>query len=312
MKIHQVSGPPSAPMARALAEFEEPFTYPLGPGESFRITHGEDYTLFFRVLGDATCFIAEHHGRVVGALGTAIRQLQIPDGTKRAVAYLGDLKIAADARGGTVLVRLARAAEACLRPRVEAGFGVVMDGTVATPEAYTGRAGIPFFRDLGHLMVFRIPRSDEGKGGPGQTTQETGLACYRHLTAGRYACPLGNAEKRSQTGPLWLMNRDGSACGMLEDTRRAKRLVTGDGSELLSAHLSCFAYATVSAGAQLIEIARRQLADLGFPAMFVAVAQPDAKALRESLPNVGVTAAPATVYGSGLQAGTWNINSSEI
>ena len=44
MKIHQVSGPPSAPLARALAEFEEPFTYPLGPGKSFHITHGEDYT----------------------------------------------------------------------------------------------------------------------------------------------------------------------------------------------------------------------------------------------------------------------------
>lgn len=315
MKIHRISGPPSASLARALAEFEEPFTYPLGPGKSFRITHGEDYTLFFRVLGDGACFIAEHQSRVAGVLGTAVRQLQMPDGTECAVAYLGDLKIAVNARGGTVLVRLARAAEAWLRPRVNAGFCVVMDGTVATPDAYTGRAGIPLFRDLGHLMVFRIPRSDEGsKGEPRhfQTTQDTGLACYRRLSLGRYACAPGEAEKRSQTRPVWLMNPDGSACGMLEDTRKAKRLITGDGSELLSAHLSCFAYNTVSAGAQLIGIARRQLAGLGFPAMFVAVAQPDAKELRESLPNPEITAAPATVYGAGLQAGTWNINSSEI
>jgi hypothetical protein len=315
MKIHQISGPPSASLARALAEFEEPFTYPLGPGRSFRIAHGDDYTLFFRVLGDGACFIAEHQGRVVGALGSAVRQLRMPDGTERAVAYLGDLKIAVNARGSTVLVRLARSAEACLRPRVEAGFGVVMDGTVATPDAYTGRAGIPFFQDLGHLTVFRIPRSDEGsKGQPChfQTTQEIGLACYRRLTAGRYACAPGDAEKRSQIKPLWLINQDGSACGMLEDTRKAKRLITGDGLELLSAHLSCFGYNTVSAGAQLIDIARRQLAGLGFPAMFVAVAQTDAREFRESLPNAEITAAPATVYGAGLPAGIWNINSSEI
>lgn len=302
-------------MAQALAEFEEPFTYPLGPGKSFRITHGNDYTLFLRALGDAACFIAEHQGRVVGTLGAAVRRLQKPDGTECAVAYFGDLKIAMNVRGGTALARLARAAEACLRPRVEAGFGVVMDGTVATPDAYTGRARIPLFQDLGHLIVFRVPRCDNGSKGElchFQTSQETGLGCYRSLTAGRYACVPGEAQQRSQIKPLWIINPDGSACGMLEDTRKAKRLITGDGSEMLSAHLSCFAYDTVSAGAQLIGIARRLIADLGFPALFVAVAQPDAKNLRESLPNMDITTAPATVYGAGLPAGIWNINSSEI
>ena len=315
MKVHEISRPPSVSLARALAEFEEPFTYPLGPGKFFRITHGEDYTLFFRALGNGVCFIAEHQGRVTGTLGAAVRHLRKPDGTECAVAYLGDLKIAADARGGAVLVRLARAAEACLRPRVEAGFGVVMDGTVATPDAYTGRAGIPPFQDLGRLMVFRIPGTHEdsqGKCRYFQTTQDTGLACYRRLSAGRYACDPSEAEKRSHIKPLWLVNPDGSACGMLEDTRKAKRLITGDGSELLSAHLSCFAYETVSAGAHLIDIARRQLPGLGLPAMFVAVPQTDAKELRNSLPNVEITAAPATIYGAGLPAGIWNINSSEI
>ena len=108
------------------------------------------------------------------------------------------------------------------------------------------------------------------------------------------------------------MTPDGSACGVLEDTRNAKRLISEDGSELVSAHLSCFAYNTVSAGARLIEIARRQLARLAFPALFVAVAQPDAKELGEFLPQAGLTTAPATVYGAGLPTGNWNINSSEI
>src|SRR3954447_18060781 len=124
MKVDRISGPPSLALARALTEFEVPFTYPLGPEKFFRISHGEDYTLFFRAQGEGSCFIAENQGRVVGTLGTSIRRLLLPNGNECAAAYMGDLKIAAEARGGTVLVRLARAAEKWLRPRVVAAFGV--------------------------------------------------------------------------------------------------------------------------------------------------------------------------------------------
>jgi hypothetical protein len=315
MKVHQASSPPSPALARALAEFEAPFTYPLGLGEFFRITHGEDYTLFFRAMGDGACFIAEHQGGVVGTLGTSIRRLRMPDGAERTVAYLGDLKIAPNARGGAVLLRLAQAAEAWLRPRVQAGFGVVMGGTAHTPEGYTGRAGIPVFRDVGQLVVLRISPNDEcAKSGPVhfETTQEIGLRCYEDLSLGRYACIASDAQQRSQIKPVWLMNSDGSACGMLEDTRRAKRLITGNGSELLSAHLSYFAYDTISAGAELIHVALGKIGSLGLPALFVAVAEPDAQELRKCLRNVELVSAPATIYGAGLMAGTWNINSSEI
>jgi len=313
MKVHQVSGPPAPALARALVEFETPFAYPLGPGKFFRISHGEDYTLFFRAQGNGSCFIAEHQGCVAGTLGTAIRPLWMPDGTERVAAYFGDLKIAADARGGTVLVRLARAAEAWLRPQVEAGFGVVMGGTTLTPEAYTGRAGIPGFQDLGRLVIFRISGGEdrEAEAGHYLTNREAGLACYRRLSLGRYACPSGAAEKRSQITPFW-MNPDGSACGMLEDTRKAKRLIAGDGAELLSAHLSCFAYSAVSAGAELIAVALQKAVRLGLPALFVSAAEPDARELRQSLPKFEVLAASAIVYGTGLKTGAWNINSSEI
>ena len=314
MKVHELSSPPSPALARALAEFEAPFTYPLGPGKFFRISHGEDYTLFFRAQGLGRCFIAEHQGRVAGSLGTAVRRLWMPNGTERFAGYVGDLKIAADARGGTVLVRLARAAEAWLRPQVEAGFGVVMGGTTLTPEAYTGRAGIPGFQELGRLVIFRI----SGRGGMEAdskhflTDQEVGLGCYRRLSLGRYACPTGEAEGRSQITPVWLMNADGSACGMLEDTRKAKRLITGDGCELLSAHLSCFAYSAVWAGAELIGVALRHAVRLGLPALFVSMAEADAQELRASLLNLEILAARANVYGTGLMAGAWNINTSEI
>jgi hypothetical protein len=315
MRISHLTGPPPPGLARALAEFEVPFTYPLGPGKFFRISHGEDYTLFFRAQGNGSCFIADTQGSVIGALGTAIRGIWMPDGTERATAYFGDLKIAAAARGGTVLLRLARAAEAWLRPKVEAAFGVVMGGSSLTPDAYTGRVGIPNFQNLGELTIFRISgreKESEADLHPFLTTRETALACYRGLSLGRYACPAGNAEQRSEMTPLWLMRRDGSACGMLEDTRKAKRLITGDGSEMLSAHLSCFAFNNVFAGAQLIGLALQQARRGGLPAVFLSVATPDAQELRSALENFDVLAAPATVYGAGLPAGCWNINTSEI
>jgi hypothetical protein len=315
MKVHQVCGPPPPDLARALREFEFPFTYPLGPGKFFRISHGEDYTLFFRAQGNGSCFIAEHHGRVVGALGTSVRRLCMPDGTERAAAYIGDLKLAEHARGGTVLLRLARAAEAWLRPQVEAAFGVVMDGTSLTPDVYTGRAGIPGFQNVGRLIVLRIAGSGGGSESDSAdflTTREAGLACYRRLSLGRYACPAGEAQARSQVTPVWLMKPDGSACGMLEDTRKAKQLINGDGSEMLGAHLSCFACSTVFAGAELIGVALERAVRLGLPALFVSVAEPDAQELCASLHSCDVLAAPATVYGAGLALGAWNINSSEI
>jgi hypothetical protein len=315
MKISHLFDPPGQTLALALAEFEAPFTYPLGSQEFFRISHGEDYTLFFRAQGKGSCFIAEEQGRVIGSLGTAIREIWTPDGTKRVCAYFGDLKIAADARGGTVLMRLARSAEAWLRPKVEAAFGMVMGGTALTPDTYTGRLGIPEFRDLGEVTILRIlgnavinaPDIEKFV-----AKRELVIDCYRRLSLGRYACPAEGADQRSRMAPLWLMQRDGSACGLLEDTRKAKRLIRGDGSEMLSAHLSCFAYENVSAAAELIRVALGQAVAAGLPSLFLSVAGTQAQLLGEALQNLEVLSAPARVYGAGLTAGCWNINTSEI
>jgi hypothetical protein len=314
MKVHQLMGPPAPALAEALAEFEKPFTYPLGPGRTFRISHGEDYTLFFRSQGTGACFVAEQDGQVAGALGTAIRRLIMPDGTECRAAYFGDLKIAAAARCGSVLIRLARTAEAWLRPQVSVGFGIVMGGTSLNPEAYTGRAGIPGFEEVGRVAALRIHGGE-----PGQVPERfvsdsaTGKAAYRRLASGRYACPVGKeAEQRSEIGTTWLANPDNSACGMLEDTRKAKRLIISDGSEMLSAHLSCFAYDSVTAGAELIDVALRHALSLNFPALFVSVVEQDAPAFQAALRGLEVVVAPAVVYGTGLPIGNWNINTAEI
>jgi hypothetical protein len=314
MKIHQLLERPTPAMAGALAEFEKPFTYPLGPGKYFRISHGEDYTLFFRAQGIGACFVAEQEDRIIGALGTAIRRLWMPDGTERLAAYFGDLKIATEARGGSVLLRMARAAEAWLRPKVDMGFGVVMGGTSLLPEAYTGRAGIPDFRAVGRLAILRFSGNPTPKSDPNLflTNREAGLAAYQRLSSGRHACPVGETEKRSEITPVWLVSSDGRAVGMLEDTRKAKRLITGEGPEMLSAHLTCFAYSSAVTAAELIRVALQHAISLGLPALFLSVTEQDSSELRDSLSGVDVLPAPAIVYGTGLAKGDWNINTAEI
>jgi hypothetical protein len=54
MIVHQLCSAPSPSQAKALAEFEGQFNYPLGAGRSFRISHGEDYPRFFRAIGKAS------------------------------------------------------------------------------------------------------------------------------------------------------------------------------------------------------------------------------------------------------------------
>ena len=314
MRVHQISAPPSPALAEALAEFEAHFTYPLGVGKYFRISHGEDYTRFFRAQGNGVCFIAEHQSRVVGALGTAIRQLRMPDGTEQPVAYFGDLKIAAEFRGGRVLAQLAQAADGWLRPQVGAGFGVVMGGTTLTPETYTGRVGIPGFQELGRLAILRIS-GGESQEPPSErflSDRPSVLDCYQRLSVGRFACPAAITEHRSKITPVWLITPGSSACGMLEDTRKAKILFAGEGMEMLSAHLSCFAYGSVSEGAELIGVALSLEKNSGLPALFLSVPERDAPALCDSLHRYEVLVATAVVYGTGLAKADWNINTSEI
>jgi hypothetical protein len=302
-------------MARALERFEEQFRYPLGPGRYFRIAHDKDYPRFFRAIGEGVCFVAEREGKILGVLGAALRRLALPDGKERLVVYFGDVKIDPPARGGRTLLRFAEAVRHWVGTRADAAFGVVMDGTSASPGNYTGRLGIPLFSELGKIMILRCPTSGiavypcDGW----FTTEERGSACYMRLSRGRFACPGGNPVERSEMQPLWLMEPGGRACGRLEDTHRAKRLIADDGIEMRSAHLSCFGYGDPCAGVDLLRVALGQAARRGLPALFVAVAVCEAKDFCRLLEGMAPGLAPATVYGAGLEAGpVWNINTAEI
>jgi hypothetical protein len=315
MNVHPLSAAPPPELARALERFEEQFRYPLGPGRFFRIAHGEDYPRFFRAMGEGACFVAEREGSILGVIGAALRRLALPSGEERLVVYLGDLKIDPSARCGRALPRLAEAVRQWVAARAEAAFAVVMDGTPATPTRYTGRLGLPLFSELGQITVLRLPtaRSSLHSDDRWLTTAERGESCYLRLSTGRYACPGGNPAERSEMEPLWLLEPGGRACGRLEDTHRAKRLITDDGLEMRSAHLSCFAYQDVSAGVKLLRVALGHAARRGLPALFLAVAASEAKGFGQPLEELGPVLAPATIFGAGLQSGPfWNINTAEI
>ncbi len=314
MSVLIIADPPAARLAHALAAFEQQFTYPLGTDCFFRIEHGADYTQFYRSIGTARCFVAEQDDQVQGVMSAAIRPLFCPDGNEQQVCYLGDLKIAPAARGGRLLLRFQQAVRDWIQNPAIKIFGVVMDGSRRVPSDYSGRAGIPPFTAVSKTIVMRIACDQRGCPDDSFVSTEAQVrTCYRRLSLGRYASVIGNPDERSLLAPIWLMARDGTACGCLEDTRRAKRLVANDGLEIMSAHLSAFAFRDAGDGAALIRAACAQAAQLNYPALFVAVAQADAQALHAALGDINVVYAPATIYAHGFSPGPdWNIHSSEI
>lgn len=316
MNILLLDEPPPADLAGGLAEFETRFTYPLGEGRAFRISHGTDYSRFFRSMGRAACFIAQDRGRVVGALACVIRRLSLPAGGECEAAYLADLKVVPGQGSGWTLMRLASAAREWGGRFADKAFAVVMEGTPVTPDRYTGRVGIPHFEAVARIAILRVPTGGEAGAGAGARRfvedPDRAEGSWRGLAGGTCHASGGDPAERSEMTPAWLASADGDACGRLEDTRRAKRLITLDGDEMVSAHLARFAFRSAEAGAALIREACRRAAGRGSPALFVAVGDAEA-AVRRHLGDRDITVAPARVYASGLEPGArWIVNTSEI
>lgn len=307
MIVRAVTAAPPQDLAAALARFEEQFTYPLGPGRSFRISHGDDYPRFFRAVGDAACFVAERDGEILGVLGLAVVPLRTPERMRTAL-YLGDLKVAPAARSGTVLHRLASASREWWS-RADCAFAVVMDGTRVTPDAYTGRLGIPAFREVAKVAILRLSATadDPARVAAWRAGSAAGPAVFADLAAGHVRTDGGNPAERSEVPAAWLVAPDGSACGRLEDTRRAKRLITDTGVEMVSAHLACVGYRGPADLAELLRVARAAAGTAGFPAVFAAV-PPDHATL-----GGADAVAPATVFATGIEPGPlWAVNTAEV
>jgi hypothetical protein len=313
--VHILHETPPLPLAAALAEFERQFVYPLGPGRTFRIDHGSDYPRFYRAIGDGRCYVDEREGRVLGVGAAALRPVQCADGRLLTAAYIGDLKAAPGPGRGKVLQRITQTAQSWCFSQGRA-FGVVMDGTPVVPTAYTGRIGIPRFVEVAKIVVWRFKCAGI-RSAPGEqamwATEETARATFSRLSFERIAIPPGTPWQRSAMPVTWLVLVNGQACGCLEDTRLAKRLIADDGKEMVSAHLSNFGYRDMAAGAALVRQALVRANREGYPALFVAVAAPEADALQAELSDIEAVRAPATVFAHGFEPGLlWNVNSSEI
>ena len=315
MKLHVIHGSPAPRMAAALAEFEHQFAYPLGSGKSFRIAHGRDYPRFYRAMGNNACFVAERTGEILGVLSAVQRTLSLPDGRQKEVAYIGDLKVAPGKPGGRTVLRLILRLRQWARRCAEAAYSVVMDGTQVTPMRYTGRLGIEPFMELAKLMILSIPTGAAGgsHADSWRGDELLGPRLYRNLGRNSARCLEGNPRVRSVMRPHWLVHPELRAAGLLEDTRQAKRLVGMNGEEMIQSHLSSCAWSDRASALALLREALRCSADSGFEEMFVAVGRQEAASLVADLDVAGITRAPATIYGFGLDPGmNWSINTSEI
>ena len=296
MNVHYLRSTAPPELGAALEEFEAQFRYPLGPESSFSISHGRDYITFFSAIGDATVLVAEREGKVLATIACVLRPLRFPSGVEQTVVYLADLKLAPSARGGIVLARLFKALDHYLDVRM--GYGIVMDGTGSTPLDYTGRGPFPAFTRVGVITVLKLSSVEgEWSGGSGDV-RGSGFRPFG-----------GRPELRSEMEPIALVSP--GASGLVEDTRRGKRLLVSPGEEIRAAHLSRFAYRTPAEGAGLIRQACHCCWERGVPNLFVALGSREVVPFLEGL---SYQVAPATVYGCGLpeETGEWWGDSAEI
>lgn len=314
MRVRVLREPPDAGLAAELNEFERQFRYPLDRGW-FRIDHGDDYNLFYRCLGEAVYIVARDDAGVAGVCSAARREVHRPGESNQSALYLGDLKLAARARGGLTLLKLANAVRDSF-PEVRCAYSVVMNGTSRTPAQYTGRAGLPEFRPVGEVLIWRLSTERSSAQGTDSVPipAAKGESLFRRLSGGQHFILSGEPQGRSDMPVQWWMTKDERACGRLEDTRRAKRLFRDDGSEMVSAHLAAFAYSAPESGDELLSWACERAASAGIPALFVACPRSEltlpAKLER---PADTAVASRATIYATAVgEQFPWNISTSEI
>lgn len=316
IQIKTLTGSPDAATQQALESFESEFTYPLGPHQRFGISHGADYTLFARSMGGAAVYVAMDGAKVIGALSVVLRQLQRPDGSVQPAAYIADLKVSEEKRGGFALIKLFKRAFDDFNPLCSIAFGVTMDGTTRIPTNYSGRAGMPLFTPVAQIAILKVsgPASQRTYAPtPTNGNARTCTAIATITSAATYRCIAGNSASRSLIAPQIISTHSGGATAILEDTRRAKILMDDHGREMKNLHLTNLSYQSAAQCAELIKRAAATADATGHDGLFVAIPAAHADEVCEGLQNTNHTVAPATVYAHGISPqGNWSINTAEI
>ncbi len=322
MIVRSLTHPINKSTLDELAQFEQQFRYPLGPDNHFSISHGSEYLPFFAAMGAATLLVAEHCGAIVGTLVLVRRQLVIGDSDsgeshnrRQDAHYICDLKVRPDARSGSALARLMTAAADIMRPcQSHACYSVVMAGTTSEPAAYTGRLGIPDFAAVGEIAILRfLTASSREPSKVADTSPDHFAGLHERLGASGVQPTAGDSSLRSLIAVQRFCHVNETACGLLEDTRRGKRLIQASGEEIVSAHLSRFRWSDLAAAEDLLKYALHRSFALGFPAMFCSMPSAAWVQLQPLLQGLEYQETSATVYGYHVP-GTldWWIDTSEI
>ncbi|MBL8817381.1 MAG: hypothetical protein JNL58_15245 [Planctomyces sp.] len=340
MKVPQLEDEVPSDLVNQLEEFEGEFLYPLGGASWFSISHGKDYLRFFRAMGRSVLFIAEQHGQVVGSLVLVRRTLsEFAKGTYLRIPsyYVCDFKISRRARWTRIPAMLLRAAYDLVSSEGgQSAYGIVMGGTERSPSSYTGRLGIPEFQCVGEILILRIltetmpseaSRSESTAAMASHTEYETVSTAlqdedfvrvrqrFREPSPGCDALrpEIGNAWMRSEMTPGIVTVKGDLGTGILEDTRRGKKLYLMGKSEMVSSHLSALSWTEPQWGAMVIRRALEASGSRQFPAMFCSVPATIWSKLEPYLNGLQIQISPATIYGCGLANDRqWWVNTSEI
>lgn len=300
-------------MEHRLQEFEALFSYPLSSTQFFRIAHGPCYTCFYESQGESFTWIVHTQKDIIATVSSSIRPITMK-GKQHKVAYIGDLKIHPDHQGGPTLFTIAKTLHLFLRERADFAYGVVMNGTKVVPSLYTGRLGIPSFEDVASIYVLRFDTHQDISLAHKATICDPDFA-YRlyqsihHENGSSYYAAPALHTIRSQLNPIGL-EANQSACGILEDTRKAKRLFLNNRNELVAAHLSYFAFKRDVDALRLIQTALYLARSHGFPALFLVLSKIQYKKLESFLCDFEESL--ATIYATDTLAGLIPINTSEI
>ena len=146
--------------------------------------------------------VAEEHGRIVACAAAAIREVYVSGRPTRA-AYLGDLRIAPDARGGTLLWRIHRVVAELLRGSgVDLAYTTIIDGNTAAAALRGARRGLPLYRPLGRIRVCAI---SDARRRPGDVRVRVDRADAADLP--QIASALDAFTSRHEFAPVWTTER---------------------------------------------------------------------------------------------------------
>lgn len=302
VEVHQLGIENIDPWGNKLREFERQFWYPLGSNRKFRIEHPSNYTAFFEAIGKATCFLAVEDETVIGVLSVAIRDSRgINNSTDSRVAYIADIKITPERQGSGVLGKLiSRVFEWLSEIKITSAYSVVMDGTAKTPDLYTGRNGIPEFKRKGRVVLLNLPTKESVEHYQHEIAidflpnTDDATVSLRPFWVNRNLVP------RSVVRPSRILDVSNGVQGMLEDTRRSKRLYDEKGNEIMFAHLSYFYYHEPEQMLPVIRTAIEQAHSLGFTDLLVSVPYSQVRTFMDSLVSLINQTFTATIYGTGF------------